>query len=136
MTTPDDVLEDHKRIWLEICEPGEEGRLWCQDNVWPEGEATEYVRADIAEAEVIALRAEVARMRDAVDSVMVGGNHLANVLIGNLGAGFAERFPPDMDHETALRSLCATDNYDVRCCWSSMMLARAALSPTGDKDGL
>jgi hypothetical protein len=47
---------DHERIWLQPkCCAGEyEGRQWCQDNVFDDGEceggakATEYVRADLA----------------------------------------------------------------------------------------
>lgn len=34
-------------IWLENEDSGD-GRLWCEDNVWDEGEATRYVRADLA----------------------------------------------------------------------------------------
>lgn len=48
------VVADHERIWLQNVADGEasgEGRLWCQDKVWPvdenDGEPTEYVRADI-----------------------------------------------------------------------------------------
>lgn len=46
-------MTDHERIWLEPGEGGDEGRLWCQDNVWLGDpnyggqEATEYVRADL-----------------------------------------------------------------------------------------
>lgn len=46
---------DHERIWLQNAKDAEhqaEGRLWCQDKVWPDdpedGEPTEYVRADLA----------------------------------------------------------------------------------------
>ncbi len=42
------MASDHERIWLQSYEDPHEGRLWCQDNVWAEGEATEYVRADLA----------------------------------------------------------------------------------------
>lgn len=45
---------DYERIWLQNREDGEasgEGRLWCEDKVWPvdenDGEPTEYVRADL-----------------------------------------------------------------------------------------
>lgn len=49
----DGVTADHERIWLQNANDahGCEGRLWCQDKVWPEddeqGEPTEYVRADL-----------------------------------------------------------------------------------------
>lgn len=35
------------QIWLENENSGD-GRLWCEDNVWDEGDATRYVRADLA----------------------------------------------------------------------------------------
>lgn len=41
------------RIWLEpeCCACRETGRVWCEDNVWPnsdcEATGTEYVRADV-----------------------------------------------------------------------------------------
>jgi hypothetical protein len=41
-------MSDHERIWLEPDRGdfGEEGRMWCQDEVWEDG--VEYVRADLA----------------------------------------------------------------------------------------
>jgi len=84
--------------------------------------------AEDAIATIASQAQTIAALRSALESVMVGGNHLANMLIGQIGAGFAESFPPDMDHETALRQLCATDAYAVWCCWRAMMNARAALS--------
>lgn len=45
---------DHERIWLQNADDAKhqgEGRMWCQDKVWPDdgedGEPTEYVRADL-----------------------------------------------------------------------------------------
>lgn len=47
---------DPERIWLQNAEDAKlqcEGRLWCEDKVWPagddpeEGEPTEYIRSDI-----------------------------------------------------------------------------------------
>lgn len=70
---------------------------------------------------------EIDRLRVALELTMVGGNHLASVLVGNLGPGFALRYPPDTDHEMALRGICATDNYEIWCCWSAIMRAREAL---------
>ena len=43
------MATDHERIWLQSEEGAanhEEGRLWCQDDVW-DGDSTEYVRADL-----------------------------------------------------------------------------------------
>lgn len=66
--------------------------------------------------------------REALERTMIGGNHLATVLIGQLGAGFAERYPPEMDPQDALRTLCATDTYEIWCCWRAIMLARASIN--------
>jgi hypothetical protein len=50
-------MSDHKRIWLEpeaeVYGP-DEGRLWCQDNVWGD-DAVEYVLASEAKAEIARL---------------------------------------------------------------------------------
>lgn len=72
-----------------------------------------------------ALRQRVKELEEALDLTMIGGNHLANVLIKNLGATFPERTPYDMAPDDALRIICATDNYDIWCCWSALMRARA-----------
>ena len=52
--TASEPAQDHERIWLQNEKDGEasgEGRMWCEDKVWPEtelcGEPTEYVRADL-----------------------------------------------------------------------------------------
>lgn len=74
-----------------------------------------------------------AELLEVLDRVMIGGNHLANVLICHLGGGFASEYPPNMDHETALRKLCATDSYDVWCCWAAIMNARAAITKAGSR---
>jgi hypothetical protein len=58
------VDEEPERIWLqpECCAGKYEGRQWCQDNVFDDGEcedgakATEYVRADIAATRIEQLR--------------------------------------------------------------------------------
>lgn len=49
------MSEAPERIWLQSAEDAKhqcEGRMWCEDKVWPENadqhEPTEYVRADIA----------------------------------------------------------------------------------------
>lgn len=43
-----ELAAEHPRIWLEPAgnDEHDEGRTWCQDNVWGEG-AVEYVRADL-----------------------------------------------------------------------------------------
>ncbi|RPH74027.1 hypothetical protein EHM76_04310 [bacterium] len=62
-------MSDHERIWLQnAIDAGhqEEGRLWCQDKVWPDdpedGEPTEYVRADLYAAAL----AEIERLQSIV----------------------------------------------------------------------
>jgi hypothetical protein len=69
-------------------------------------------------------------LREAWDRVMVGGNHLANVLIAKLGPYFPSKWPPEMHPEEAIRTLCATVEYDVWCCWRAIMLSRQALAST------
>lgn len=69
MTDPVD-RPDPDRIWLEpsCCADPSEGRTWCADNVWPNGDCdiqapgVEYVRADLAGAERDRLVTEVARL--------------------------------------------------------------------------
>lgn len=65
------LVADHERIWLQNAADGEasgEGRMWCQDKVWPvdenDGEPTEYVRADLY-ADALATTAEMAEREEA-----------------------------------------------------------------------
>src|SRR3990167_6130191 len=67
---------------------------------------------------------EICRLTKAIEIIEVGGNHLANILIGKLGGNFASEYPPDLDQESALRRLCATDTYDVWTCWAAIMRAK------------
>lgn len=67
-------------------------------------------------------------LREALDGVMIGGNHLATILVHKVGDNFAFHYPPDMDPQEALRTLCATTEYDVWCCWAAIMRARATLT--------
>lgn len=72
LPTSEAMVADHERIWLEPPPGGSEGRLWCQDKVWPmqpeDGEPTEYVRADIHAAALALIErqaAELAGLRQA-----------------------------------------------------------------------
>ncbi|MFG1462317.1 hypothetical protein V5F77_05400 [Xanthobacter sp. DSM 24535] len=72
---------DHPRIWLQNAEDAKaagEGRLWCEDKVWPvddnDREPTEYVRADIVQG----LVTEVSELREIAKR------------LSTIGAGFAE----------------------------------------------
>lgn len=72
--------------------------------------------------------------REALERVMVGGNHLANVLIGWLGPDFSYKYPPTMDVEQAREAMAndaGSNAHDVWCCWRTTMNARAALSKCG-----
>lgn len=72
--------------------------------------------------------ADLKKVEEVLECTLIGGNHLATVLIKNIGADFADKCPPDMEHEDALRILCATDEYEVWCCWAAIMNAKEALA--------
>ena len=59
-------------------------------------------------------------LEEALDSVMVGGNHLA-LLIGVNHPAYGT------DHYAALQHYGAGDQYEVWCAWNAIMLARKAL---------
>ena len=63
-------------------------------------------------------------MREALDLCLVGGNHIASVLIGRLGGGFAGALSPDASHEFARSRIPDLDTYEIWCCWSAIMRAR------------
>lgn len=73
-----------------------------------------------AAAEIERLRAENAALREALDGVMIGGNHVA-LLIG------ADHPPHTASHDDALTHYGAGRQYEAWCCWRSIMHARAAL---------
>lgn len=75
------MSDDHERIWLEPQHAtyGLEGRLWCQDDVFTGADGyendpppTEYVRADLAAAELAAARAEIERLRAGIQDMIDG----------------------------------------------------------------
>ena len=67
---------------------------------------------------------EIEKLRAALQSVMVGGNHLACV-IG------PDHLLHTASYEDALKYYGPGDIYDVWCCWKNIMEARAAL---GEKE--
>jgi hypothetical protein len=71
--------------------------------------------------------AEIERLREALRSVMIGGNHVA-LLIG------ADHPSHTVTHDEALAHYGAGDQYEAWCCWRSIMHARAALSPPPAED--
>jgi len=61
MTSPEEKARDadHEFIWLQNAEDGKhnsDGRLWCEDKIWPDkpedGEPTKYIRADLVDAAI------------------------------------------------------------------------------------
>lgn len=66
------------------------------------------------------------------ESVLIGGNHLANVLIGRLGPDFSTRFPPTMKAGYAVTAM-DNDTYDVWCCWAAIMRARDESSTESER---
>ena len=79
-----------------------------------------------------AQREEIARLREALDGIMTGGNHLA-LQINDL---FGEHPPVDASCEDAMGfyrvGVRGCDGhawkYDVWVCWKKIMQARAALA--------
>ena len=63
------------------------------------------------------LIAEIARLRAALDTCMVGGNHIATYR--------TDRWPePGTAYDLALMALGAGREYDMWCCWNAIMQAR------------
>ena len=107
----------------------------------------EYVRVDLAEAveqqgyasamedarklheaRIEELEAKLAKAVKALDGVMVGGNHLATILPNNFPQAETEPL-------IALETMGYGYDYEVWCCWRSIMLARTTLAElTGGKD--
>lgn len=66
------------------------------------------------------LRAENEKLRAALESIMVGGNSLAQI-IG------ADHPPHGTPYNEALAHYGSGVKYEAWCCWNSIMQARAAL---------
>lgn len=67
---------------------------------------------------------EVEALREALATTMIGGNHLANVLVERLGGGFAKEYPPDGESPGYGED---SQTIDIWHCWASIMRARAAI---------
>jgi len=80
----------------------------------------EWEAADI----ITRLTAENEKLRAALETVMIGGNHLVSII----GATHPQT---GSHYEAALQFYSPGHKYDAWCCWNAIMLARAALS--GDK---
>lgn len=81
---------------------------------WAEVSQSNCQRAKASEA-------KLARAMKALESVMIGGNHLAVWLPDN-------HPPAEMEPLASLEKIGAGVAFDVWCCWRSIMLARATLA--------
>ena len=96
---------------------------------------TERANAVNLRAQVAILRSQLAesqarecRMREAWESVLIGGNNLASALIGWLGAG-GPGFPAyQSDLGVAREAIGDVYRFDAWVCWRSIMLARDAIA--------
>ena len=80
-----------------------------------------------AAAQIKMARAENERLREALNKTQIGVNHIATYR--------TDKWPEaGTDHEIALRILCATQEYDMWCCWNAAIQARAALSATDARE--
>ena len=73
------------------------------------------------------LRANQQVLVDALEKVLIGGNHAANYLLGKMTPEDLDKLPPKTPPIIALHQL-DNDVYDVWCCWASVMTAREALN--------
>ena len=89
------------------------------------GEKCDYDARCYAASEIAILRLEKQKLRAALDTVMIGGNHLVSIIgVTHPQAG--------THHDAALEFYGPGHQYDVWCCWNAIMLARAALAQGGD----
>jgi Lar family restriction alleviation protein len=72
-------------------------------------------------------QAHDAGLLEALDGVMIGGNHLA-LLIG------ADHPPHEADTFVALEHYGAGDTFEIWCCWRAIMRARAAIAAAKGAD--
>lgn len=76
---------------------------------------------NFAQEQVVMAEAKLEKVVEALDGIMVGGNHLAVWLPDN-------HPPADVEPLVALEKIGAGVSYDVWCCWRSIMLARTTLA--------
>ena len=73
------------------------------------------------------LEAKLASAVEALDGVMVGGNHLATIL--------PDSFPPaETEPLIALETMGYGYDFEVWCCWRSIMLSRTTLAELKGQD--
>jgi hypothetical protein len=64
-----------------------------------------------------------------IDAALVGGNHLASLLIGWLGADFPEWYPVTDDPRSVAERMGYGPAFDVWCGWRGIMRLRALATP-------
>lgn len=101
------------------------------DNLWSmledEGFYTKANTTILAANRIEELEVKLAKAVEALERVMVGGNHLAIWLPDDHPTAEAEPL-------AALEQIGAGVSYDVWCCWRVIMLARTTLAELkGDK---
>lgn len=86
---------------------------------------------DICEAqssEIFSLRDRIHALETALNRCLIGGNHIAGVLIDRLGARFSTDYPPGSEHRDVRAALTSQEDYEIWCCWNALMCARSVLS--------
>lgn len=118
-----EVLEDEvARLRAELAAEREELKFERHNH----GEWLKIFDARTAERD--AALASVAKLREALEQVLIGGNHIA-LLIG------ADHPPHTATHDEARKHYkTSQDTYEIWCCWRTMMHARAVLAETGGGD--
>jgi hypothetical protein len=85
--------------------------------------------SELASKERDALRTRVDTLEKALNSIMIGGNHLASALIHILGAG-KDTFPLHTCDPAKARSIIGDPiKYDLWVCWQRILQARDATTP-------
>lgn len=134
---------DHERIWLEPPPGGSEGRLWCQDKVWPENEGDpepiEYVRADIHQSEVVGLMKTMAAYseralaaeaeRDALrEALAVEREACALMVEGATTAVNSKHCVGWGDHAAAIASMLAKRDFEIAAAIRARALTQEQLN--------
>lgn len=71
----------------------------------------------------------IERLEKALGRTMVGGNHLANILLGKLGGDFHGKYPATLTPDEGLQLIGSNDQYDAWSCWREIILTRVVLQP-------
>lgn len=112
----------HKDLCFENGEYDDEG-----DTAYSAG-ADALEEVGLIRAHLSALQEQNRALREVLERVMVGGNHLAIHL--------PENHPPyTAAPEQALSAIGAVVEYDIWCCWRSIMNARDLVAATKQEGG-